>query len=176
MKEVNGRLAVNGEGYSYSFSDGELEDIRERERERGEEDGAGERILPRRQLRECSRSPGERLDGEMLGVGDRSVGGGVALGRSPVGSVKAKKDAREGAEGSVPATPKSGAAGALLSRIGSVTRTWGGRRGRKSAGRGDGDGEFYPRSMGSLCDLSMFLLVKVSSGLNSLTLLIQMCI
>lgn len=90
--------------YPYSFSDGELEDIREREREKDAEEGIGERILPR------LRTP------------------------SPPPPLPTSPEAAEGQQPVVPATPSGRGPGALLSRIGSVTSKWGaGRRRRRGS-------------------------------------------
>lgn len=136
MGSVSGRSRPRKSGesmgaYPYSFSDGELEDIRERERERDFEEGVGERILPRRDDRRTPSPPPQPYASQsgMLGVPGVSVGvsGASDDGHSPPG-----KQREEGRGGSVPATPKG--PGALLSRIGSLTNRWGGRRRRGASG------------------------------------------
>lgn len=127
MGTVSGRSRPRKSGesisaYPYSFSDGELEDIREKDREKDEEEGAGERIVPRRERR--TPSPPPHHASGMLGVpGVRVCASKSDDGHSPPG--KQREEGRVGG-GSVPATPKG--AGALLSRIGSLTNRLGGRR------------------------------------------------
>ena len=107
------------DAYLYSFSDGELEDIREKEGEREVEEGWGERIVPRR-----VKTP----------EGNRNPGG-------------------SGGDRLMPPTPKG--AGALLSRIGSVTSKWGGRRKRRgsvAAQEGPREGTFLYKHLSHYAD------------------------